>query len=197
MLKGRIEGNDGEDPTSCSGLRQRLLRRPRTRVAALALLISARRSDTGSVTLQDTRSSGHAPGHRCARFGPFGIRHLVQPAELRLAAFRCPGAPHKMEGRRCPQPNEPPFLTESVRGRHHSDAARPVPGRDALRQGCSTLQPLRTFRFKGSGYAPALRCARRTSSEKQRRPQCDSSSDAERDPLLERLRAAREARSDE
>src|SRR5438874_13558049 len=55
LLKGRIEGNDGEDSTSCSGLRQRLLRRPRTRVAALALLISARRSDTGSVTLQ-----GHA-----------------------------------------------------------------------------------------------------------------------------------------
>src|SRR5207237_10288238 len=25
LLKGRIEGNDGEDPTSCSGLRQRLL----------------------------------------------------------------------------------------------------------------------------------------------------------------------------
>src|SRR5207244_10958965 len=89
-FQGRIEGNDGEDPTSCSGLRQRLLRRPRTRVAALALLISARRSDTGSVTLQGTRSSGHAPGHRCARFGPFGTRQLVQPAELRLAAFRCP-----------------------------------------------------------------------------------------------------------
>ena len=93
LLKGRIEGNDGEDPTSCSGLRQRLLRRPRTRVAALALLISARRSDTGSVTLQGTRSSGHAPGHRCARFGPFGTRQLVQPAELRLDPFRCPGAP--------------------------------------------------------------------------------------------------------
>ena len=65
----------------------------------LAPLISARRSDTRSVDLQCTRSCRHAPQcHPCARFGPFGIRHLVQPAELRLAVCRLqmspsPGAP--------------------------------------------------------------------------------------------------------
>ena len=69
-------------------LRQQLLRRARTRVAAFGPLISARRSDTRSVDLQCTRSCRHFPQcHPCARFGPFGIRHLVQPAELRLAAF--------------------------------------------------------------------------------------------------------------
>ena len=80
-------------------LRQQLLRRARTRVAAFGPLISARRSDTRSVDLQCTRSCRHFPQcHPCARFGPFGIRHLVQPAELRLAVCRLqmspsPGAP--------------------------------------------------------------------------------------------------------
>ena len=87
-FQGRIERNGGEDLTSCSGCGSGCCDERERESLRLAPLISARRSDTRSVDLQGTRSCRHAPQcHPCARFGPFGIRHLVQPAELRLAVF--------------------------------------------------------------------------------------------------------------
>src|SRR5207245_5387176 len=87
-FQGRIERNGGEDLTSCSGCGSGCCEERERESLRLAPLISARRSDTRSVDLQGTRSCRHAPQcHPCAWFGPFGIRHLVQPAELRLAAF--------------------------------------------------------------------------------------------------------------
>src|SRR5207253_6508167 len=93
-FQGRIERNGGEDLTSCSGCGSGCCDERERESLRLAPLISARRSDTRSVDLQCTRSCRHAPQcHPCARFGPFGIRHLVQPAELRLAVCRLQMSP--------------------------------------------------------------------------------------------------------
>src|SRR5437899_7787007 len=109
----------------------------------------------------------------------------VQPADLRLDPFRCPGAPQKWKvgGVRS---SEPAVLTKFV----------PPPGPHHSKGVLHGLPASPIFRFESSGHAPALRCARGLPlrSNGDAGATCPRTRNAR--PPLERLRAAHEARSD-
>src|SRR5438128_6412301 len=156
-FQGRIERNGGEDLTSCSGCGSGRCDERERESLRLAPLISARRSDTRSVDLQCTRSCRHAPQcHPCARFGPFGIRHLVQPAELRLAALT--GLPPS-------DVPEPPCSTACGRcdlpfwGSGHAPALRCARGLPLKSNGdpSATRPRMRNATRCSRGYAPLTR----------------------------------------